>query len=148
MAERLEITETVGALLANALMSGHPATIAYVGAADRPQISHRGTLQRLSDRELALWARNPEGGIVRALSARPSVAVLYSDFSDLSRRVVLNCAGRGRVEPDEEVRRTVYDHSPELEQRADPDRRGVAIVIDVDEVSGYLDGAYLHMRRD
>jgi hypothetical protein len=144
----LEITETMGALLANALMSGRPATIAYVGAENKPHLSHRGSLQRLNRRQLAIWARNPEGGLVAAMNTRPAIAVLFSDFSDLARRVLLNCAGRGRVEPDEDVRRTVYDNAPELERQADPDRKGVAIVIDVDEVSGYLDGEYVQMRRD
>jgi hypothetical protein len=145
---RLEITEAVGIRLANALMSGHPATIAYLGAGNTPRISHRGSLQRLNERQLAIWVRNPEGGLVEAMSARPSVAVLYSDFSDLSQRVLFNCVGRGRVEPDEVVRRAVYDNSPEFERGADPDRRGVAIVIDVDEISGYVDGEYIQMRRD
>ncbi|HEV2363322.1 MAG TPA: hypothetical protein VGS12_03895 [Caulobacteraceae bacterium] len=94
-----------------------------------------------------MWARNPEGGIAEALGDKADVAVLYSDFSDLSRRVLLSWAGRGHVEPDEDVRRKVYDSSPELERRADPERRGVAIVIEVDEISGYVDGAYVHMQR-
>ena len=148
MRKDLEITEAVGARLANALVSGHPATIAYVDAENKPQISHRGSLQRLNGRQLALWARNPEGGVVKAMDGRSTVAVLFSDFSDLPRRVLFNCVGRGRVEPDEDVRRTVYDNAPELERTADPDRRGVVIVIDVDEITGYLDGEYVQMRRD
>lgn len=146
--ERLEITEAVGARLANALISGHPATVAYVGAENRPRISHRGSLQRLSDRQLAMWVRNPDGGLAKALGERARIAVLYSDFSDPVRRILFNCVGRAHVEPDEDLRRTVYDNSPELEREADPDRVGVAIVIDVDEISGFVDGEYIQMHRE
>jgi len=143
----LEISDAVGVRLAGALTSGHPATIAYVGADGLPHISHRGSLQRLNDRQLAVWARNPGGGLAQAMAGRTAVAVLYSDFSDLARRVLFNAVGRGRVEPDEAVRRAIYDNAPQIERQADPDRRGVAIVIDVDEISGYLDGQYVQMRR-
>jgi hypothetical protein len=146
--KNLEIAETVGARLANALMSGHPAAIAYIGADNRPRISHRGSLQRLNERQLAIWARNAKGGLVEAMTTSPSVAVLFSDFSDYSRRILFNCVGRGHVEPDEGVRRAVYESAPELERGADPGRLGVAVVIDVDEISGYVEGEYIQMRRD
>lgn len=144
--KELEVTAKMGALLHGALMSGHPATVAYIGLDNAPHLSHRGTLQRLNDRQLAFWARNPEGGIVKAIGEHSRLAVLYSDFSDLAHRVLLNFAGRASIETTEEVRRKVYDSSPEFERRADADRSGIAIIIDIDEINGLIDGEYIRMR--
>jgi hypothetical protein len=58
----------------------------------------------------------------------------------------LNVVGRGHVEPDEAIRRTVFENSPELERNQDPDRKGVAIVIDVEAVNGIMGGEILQMR--
>ena len=143
---KLEITDAIGERFKNAIRDWKLVTIAYVDESGKPQISYRGTTQRLNDKQLAIWARNPEGGIVKSMATHPNVALLYSDFSDMSRRVYLNIVGRGHVESDEAVRRTVYDNSPELERNQDPERKGVVIVIDVDQVNGMMDGKFLQMR--
>jgi hypothetical protein len=147
-AGKLQVTAAMGELLANALMKGRPATIAYVDRDARPQISHRGTLQRLNDSALAMWARNPEGGVLKAIAHNPAVAVLCSDFSDRAHRSFLVFAGQAHIDSSEEIRSTVFDNSPEIERRADPERKGIAIVIDVDKIDGLLDGQFLRMRRD
>jgi hypothetical protein len=49
--------------------------------------------------------------------------------------------------PDEEVRRRVFDQSPEVERSLDPDRRGVAVLIDVDQVKGRVKGEAVEMHR-
>jgi hypothetical protein len=143
---KLELSDAIGEALKNALPSWKPVAVAYVDASGKPQISFRGTTQRLNDTQLAMWARNPEGGIVKALSANPTLALLYADWTNPDGRVYLNIVGRGHVETDEGLRRTVFDNSPELERNQDPDRKGVAIVIDVDEVNGIMGGKFLRMR--
>lgn len=145
---KLELSDAIGELLKNAMPKWKTVSVAYVDDEGKPQISYRGTTQRLNDKQLAIWARNPEGGIVKAMESHPTIALLYSDFSDMANRVYLNMVGRGHVESNEAIRRTVFDNSPELERNQDPDRKGVAIVIDVDEVNGIMDGKFLKMRRD
>jgi hypothetical protein len=54
--------------------------------------------------------------------------------------------GRGRVESSETVRRKVYDDSPEVERNLDKDRKGVALIIDLDSVDGFFGGNMLKMR--
>jgi hypothetical protein len=144
---KLDISEAMGELFKNALAPNlKPVSVAYVDDAGKPQISHRGTTQRLNSKQLAIWARNPEGGIVSAMASKPAIVLHYSDFTDLPKRVYLSVVGRGHVEPDEAIRHTVFDNSPELERSQDPDRKGVAIVIDVDEINGVMDGKILQMR--
>jgi hypothetical protein len=45
------------------------------------------------------------------------------------------------------LRRQVFDHSPEIERSMDPDRRGVAVLIDVDKVKGRSRGEPIEMTK-
>ena len=54
----------------------------------------------------------------------------------------------GRVDEDPHVRDVVFDNSPEREQSIDPDRLGVAVVVDVDHVQGRLADGPVNMTRD
>ena len=51
--------------------------------------------------------------------------------------MVLQFTGRARVVEGAE-RDRVYDLAPEFEQKADPEKKGVAVVIDLDKVTGIL----------
>jgi hypothetical protein len=41
---------------------------------------------------------------------------------------------------------TVYDDSPEIERNMDKERKGVALIIDLDSVDGFFAGNVLKMR--
>ena len=49
------------------------------------------------------------------------------------------------MESSESVRRKVYDDSPEAERNLDKDRKGVALIIDLDSVEGFFGGNALKM---
>jgi hypothetical protein len=51
---------------------------------------------------------------------------------------VLQFHGRARIAADEAERSRVFDSAPEREQAADPDRKGAAVIIDLDRVEGVL----------
>ena len=88
-----------------------------------------------SSDQVALWIRNPEGGLVRALPDSPRLSFFYRDPAA---RTFLQIQGRGRVDDDPHVRDVVFDNSPEREQSIDPERLGVAVIVDVDRVQGRL----------
>ena len=50
-------------------------------------------------------------------------------------RRLLTFKGRARLDPS--VNETVYGNSPKGERDRDPDRKGVALIIDLDEVFGF-----------
>ncbi len=60
----------------------------------------------------------------------------------------LQIQGRGRVDDDPHVRDVVFDNSPEREQSIDPERLGVAVIVDVDRVQGRLPDGPVNMSRD
>jgi hypothetical protein len=127
-----------------ALDNGTPVIVAYVDGHGQPQLSFRGTTQVLGADQVALWIRDPGGGLVTALDHNQRLTFLYSDPGT---RANYQIQGRGHVEADPGVRDLVFDHSPEREQAIDPDRRGVAVVVDVDRVTGRGPDGLLNMER-
>jgi general stress protein 26 len=137
-----EIVERVDAALA----SRRPIVVAYVDVDGRPHMSLRGSTHVHAPDQLAIWVRKAEGGIVEAIAANPAVSLLYRDSDS---RTTYVFSGRAHVESDEETRRAVYDACPEPERDHDPDRRGVAVLIDLDEVrGGTVGGTQVSMTRD
>ena len=139
----LKLTDTIKSLVNNALTAGKPMSFAYVDDRGTPNLSYRGSVLAYSGTQLALWARNPEGGLVKAIGSHPEVALLYGDIAPP--KSFLTFRGRGRIDGTESVRRRVYDESPELERNADKDRKGIAIIIDLKSVHGLAAGERLQM---
>jgi Pyridoxamine 5'-phosphate oxidase len=107
--------------------------IAYCDDGGQIHLSFRGTIQSHGDGQLALWARDPGGGLPRNIEARPQVTLFYHDPAT---RTSYTFYGRARLEPDPGGRTAIFEASPAREQQADFRRRGVAIVVDLDKVEG------------
>lgn len=135
-----EISQAINGALDN----GTPVIAAYVDRDGQPQLSLRGTTQVYSADQLALWIRNPEGGLIAALPDNPRLTFFYRDPATGANYQI---QGRGRVVADPRVRDVVFDNSPEREQAIDPERRGVAVVLDVDRVTGRGPSGSVNMQR-
>ncbi len=128
-----KIPDFVKSLVNNALANKSPLVVAYTDADGQPVLSLRGSTQVYSDTQLSIWVRNAEGGLVKSIQTNPRMSLLYRDSAV---RNTLNFVGRGHVEPDDAVRRRVYELAPEVEQNHDPGRKGAALIIDVDRLQG------------
>ncbi len=143
----LKLSSALKETVNTALARGRMISVAYVSPEGRPELSFRGSVQAYSDTQLAIWVRNPVGGILNAVATgRPHIVLLYGELGAQSKTFV-TFRGRGRVETSESVRRKVYDDSPEVERDFDKDRKGVALIIDLDSVEGFFGGNVLNMRR-
>ncbi len=140
----LKLTDEIKQLVKGAFDNKTPLVLGYVDERGRPSLSLRGTTQTYSDDQMAVWARSADGGLLKAIFSNPQVTLLYFDYDS---RLNLLFRGRARVEDDEAVRTQVYNNSPPREQAADPDRKGVAIIVDLDEVDGRLPAGRFSMRR-
>lgn len=138
----IELTTEMKDRINGALENGTPIVVAYVDEGGAPHLSLRGTTQALGDDRLALWARNPEGGLPTAIADNPNVALLYRDSAA---RRTMTLSGRARLAP--ELNETVYAHSPERERSRDPDRNGVAIVVELDRVTSSSPDGTITMER-
>ncbi|MCH8939843.1 MAG: pyridoxamine 5'-phosphate oxidase family protein [Chloroflexi bacterium] len=132
----IKLTEAMVDALANALENGTPTIAAYVNEHGQPSMSTRGTTQVFSDNEIALWARSRDTGMAKAVKQNPLVSVFYYAHMGKPASGSLQFQGRARVEEDQAICDRVYEGSPALEQRADPERKGIAIIIELDKVSG------------
>ena len=115
----------------NALDDGCPVISSSVGGDGQPSLSFYGSTQVHGDDQLAIWVRNPAGGFLRRIAANPHVAFLYRNPEQ---RQMWQFHGRARVVADQGQRETIYDRSNKLERDRDPERIGVAVVVDLDRV--------------
>jgi Pyridoxamine 5'-phosphate oxidase len=129
----LRLTEEINEAINAALDNQTPMLIAYRDDREQIHLSFRGTVQSYSDDQLALWARDPQAGLPRNITAHPHVTLFYHDPAS---RTTYNFYGRARVETDAAARSRIFDASNRREQQMDFRRRGVAIVVDVDRVDG------------
>jgi hypothetical protein len=138
------IPDVVRTLVNNALANGTPMVVGYVDEQGQPVLSLRGSTQVYSDHELSIWARNPEGGLVRAAQRNARFSLLYRDSRT---RATLIFQGRARVATDPAERERVYALAPEVEQNHDPARRGVAVIIDIERLQGTTPLGAVRMQR-
>jgi hypothetical protein len=141
----LRLTPEIKAAVDGALGNQTPMMIAYLDAANQIHLSFRGTIQAYSDDQLALWARDPEGGLPGNIAARPNVTLFYHDAA---RRTTYTFYGRARLAPEPATRTVIFENSHPREQQVDFRRRGVAIVVDLDRVEGRDPGGRLLMQRE
>jgi SnoaL-like domain len=140
----LRLTEQIENAVNGALDNGTPMLIAYTDESGEIHVSFRGTIQAYSGDQLALWARDPAGGLPRHIAGRPKVTLFYHDPGS---RTSYTFYGRARVEGEPAARATIYENSPARERQADFRRRGVAIVVDLDKVEGRGPGGRVLMLR-
>lgn len=140
----LVLTDEIKAAVNGALVNGTPVVVAYADAEGAPHLSLRGSTQAYSDTEIAMWIRDPGGGLLKAIATNPQLALLYRDAA---KGTTYQFAGRARAEPDPAVGETVYTNTPELERNMDPFRRGLAVIVELDRVEGMGPGGPLRMAR-
>ncbi|NJN52793.1 MAG: amidohydrolase family protein, partial [Gammaproteobacteria bacterium] len=59
-----------------------PITVSYIETTGKPHIAFYGSTHVYSDTQLALWARNPKGGLCATLGSHPDVACIYGNIKD------------------------------------------------------------------
>jgi hypothetical protein len=122
-----------------------PIVISYIenGA---PKLSFRGSTQAYSDTALAIWVRMPDGPILQGIKENPAVALIYGDFRADGRDFMI-FRGKARLDKTDAARKRVYESAHAFEQSQDKDRKGNAVIIELDSVEGFFGGALLKMKR-
>ena len=129
----------------NALNDGVAIVVGYVDRNGDPHVSPYGSIHAAGDDQLGLWVRNPQGDLIHGIARNANVAVFYAQ---LSSRTFVRMRGRARVVTSDAERAKVFQGMHPFEQRGDPERKGVAIVIDLDRAEGRAaDGTMFSMTR-
>lgn len=129
----IELTDEMRSRLASALTDGQPVIAASVDEDGQPKLSYFGSTHVHRPDQLAIWVRDPEGGTLRRIAANPRMSFLYRHPADRVRWIF---EGRARRVDDPAERDEIYADTPEFERAMDADRKGVAVVIDLDLVTG------------
>jgi hypothetical protein len=132
-ARPLLLTDEIKQTIAGALFNGTPVLVAYVDTDGSPHISPRGSTQPYGDTQLALWVRDPGGGLLKGIATNPRMALFYRDPAN---RAALQFLGRARVASEPSERDAVYSNTPAPERNLDARRLGSAVIIDLDRVEG------------
>ncbi len=140
----IDLNDTIKEAVNHALEQAKPIVVAYVDEQGQPRLSFRGSTQVYSKDQLAIWVRNPEGGLQKALAKNPRLTLLYRSPEP---RMMFNFVGHAHFDSGEDVRKKVYETAPQSEQNADRDRKGMALIIDLDRVTGVAPGAPINMQR-
>jgi hypothetical protein len=142
MADTVDLTGDIAETINGAAIRGHALVLGYVDEQGDAAISFRGSTQVHTPTQLAIWARKPGGGMAKAISTHRRVTLLYYCADGAPGPKYLYVKGNAHV--DASVNDTVYDAMPEGEREQDPERKGVAVVIDVESVNGFgTEGAFL-----
>jgi hypothetical protein len=130
----LIIIPEIAELVTGAMDSGNILLLAAVDKDRKPLLSYRGSAAVFSDTQLSFWARNAEGGTMEAIRQNPQVALMYR-----SQAVpLLQFSGRAHVTDSADERERAFSLAHDREQKADPERKGLAVIVDLDEIKGVL----------
>jgi hypothetical protein len=141
----IELDDDIRRHVAGARDANKTLVLGYVGPDNAPHLSYRGGVHVYGSDQLAIWVRTRHGGLVKAISQNPHVALLYSNLDGEDRRL-FRFAGRARV--DESANDLVWENTQEIEKQRDPEKNGVAVIVDIDAVSGFGASGAFQMSRD
>jgi hypothetical protein len=144
MANPLDLTGEIAEAINGAALRGHTLVLGYVDDDGFASMSFRGSAQVHSPQQLAVWARKTNEGLATEIAASPKVSLLFFEPNGPGPRY-LSIRGTARVDPS--ANDAVYAGMVELEQQQDPDKGGVAVIIDVDTVNGFGAGGPFQMAR-
>lgn len=142
----MKLTPEIKEAVNGSLLGGNPVIVAYVNEQGQPSVSFRGSAQAYSDNQLAVWVRNPDGGILKGVAKNSNITIMYRNPNPEA-RAIISFKGKGRIDDSEAARKQVYENSPEPERNADKERGGKALIIDLESVDGFMPGARLQMRK-
>lgn len=130
----IQLTDDMVEMINHAIDTDNVMVLAVVDKNNRPSLTFRGSTAVYGPDQLSLWVRNARGDTIRAIEHNPHVAMMYR-----SKAVpFLEFRGRARVVADPEEKNRVFDLAHEKEQQGDPERKGAAVIIDLDRVNGVI----------
>jgi hypothetical protein len=126
----IALTDQMRERLDAAIVEGVPAVVASASAEGVPDIAYKGSMMVWDDEHLAFWER-AHGTTLRNLEQNPQACVLYRNPAQ---RINWKFFGRVELHRGGELREKIMARTVQVELDRDPERRGVAVLIEVDRV--------------
>ncbi|MFM9969384.1 MAG: pyridoxamine 5'-phosphate oxidase family protein [Burkholderiales bacterium] len=145
----IEMTPLMRDLLASAADDGVPCLVGTASKDGHPQISPKGSLAVFDAHTLSFWERSFRSAAA-AISENPRVVVYYRNAAKTAeipyRSAAMRFYGSARIVDSGAERDRAWELTIPFEQERDPEKKGVAVLIDVDRIEE-LSGAII-MARD
>lgn len=129
----IEITEEMVEGVNTALANRVPCLLATAGNDGWPSMGYRGSMMVYDGSSLAYWERSNKDGLAH-IQENPQVLVM---FRNPETRQAWKFYGTATIHTDGDTRESVWDKTVEQERNADPEKKGCAIVIDLNRVTNY-----------
>lgn len=137
----IEFTEEMREAIENNLANKTPAVLVTASLQGDPNVGFKGSLMAYDGQSLAYWERSRRR-ILEHIEENPKVVVLYRDAE---RRLAWRFFGEAEIHRDDDVREQVMARVVQPELDRDPEREGVAVIINVERITT-LGGQVLQQR--
>ena len=141
----LDLTGDIASAIDGAVLDGKTAVVGYVKADGSPSLSFRGSLLVLGPQQLGFWSRTVDSGVPAEVAERPAVSILYYSGGARPGPPYLSIKGKAKADPS--ANDAVWDGMVQAERDFDPERKGVAVVVEVDQVDGMGAEGYFSLTR-
>ncbi len=145
----IKMTPLMRDLLAKATDDGVPCLIGTASKTGYPQISPKGSVAVFDEHTLCFWERSFRTAAA-AIKENSRVVVYYRNAARTAeipyRSAAMRFHGTARIVDSGPERDRAWELTIPFEQERDPDRKGVAVLIDIDRIEE-LSGTII-MERD
>jgi Pyridoxamine 5'-phosphate oxidase len=146
----IKISQVMKDLLSKALADGTPCLVGTASKAGGPQISPKGSLAVFDDQTLCYWERSHRSSQSH-IEDNPHVVVYYRNAARAPenpyRSSAIRFHGTARIVRSGPDRERVWQLTNKEEQQKDSEKKGFAILIDVDLIEE-LSGSIIMKRND
>ncbi|TMA11116.1 MAG: pyridoxamine 5'-phosphate oxidase family protein [Deltaproteobacteria bacterium] len=137
----INLTDQMREMIDNAVANGSPCILATASKDGEPDIGYKGSMMVFDNESLAYWERTRRQHL-KNVQENPKVVVL---FRDPKTRVNFRFHGVVTIHEKGAIRDQVMGRTVKDEIDKDPERKGAAVVIRVDNVTN-LGGQVLQSR--
>lgn len=141
----LDLTGDIASALDGAVLDGKTPVVAYVKADGSPSLSFRGSVLVLGPQQIAFWSRTVDTGLPAEVAERPAVSILYYSGGTRPGPPYLSIKGRAKADASQDD--AVWNGMVEAERERDPERKGVAVIVEVDQVDGMNADGFFSLTR-
>ena len=144
MPDPVNLTGEIESAINGAVLRGHPIAVAFVRDDGSPSVTFRGGTYVHGPTELAIWVRKRDSGLATAIAQRPRVSLVFVEQEGPARTI-----WRSRAMPESLQSSTSRCTARSgAERQRDPERQGVAVVVDVDSVTGLGHNGFFQQTRE
>jgi len=127
----INLTDDMAKLVDNALENDCPCIMATASAPGDPDIGYKGSMMVFDSKSLAYWERTKRQHL-KNLTENPRVIVL---FRDPKAKANFRFHGSVTIHESGPIREQVMARTIKAELDKDPERKGLAVVINVDKLT-------------